>query len=185
MELLIEWPGAEKLIADLQAIPETDFYPLMERWTGILIEGNRRGVLSGVDGYNQPMPPLFYRDGKGKRTRNRRVPNFGTTKNPASYGNLTTAEYQELTGPRLAPRREQSRVITNLMPRIDHPDPFTWVAIAAWDRVVSDDGTPFLPYHFDGEGQAQYDLRPVRPEDVQFCANALEAFAIQQFFASI
>lgn len=194
LTLTVEWPGLTALVADLQALRDVDLFPVAEQCEQFIIEGNRRGVLAGLDGHNQPMPPLRYRAGAGKKTRNRRVPDFGTNlfqetgHGPFSAGlhdNLTTAEYQELTGPRLAPRRDQSRIIKNLLTRIDHPDDDTWEAIGAWAEVVSVRGVKFLPFHFDGIGQARYDLRPIRDEDMQFCRNALEAFANQDFFRSI
>lgn len=191
----VEWTGLDRLVSDLQALENLDLFPVAEQCEQIIVEGNRRGVLSGVDGEDRPMPALRYRNGAGKKTRNRRVPNFGTTLADATgrgvfasglHDNLTFAEYRELTGPRLAPRREQSRVIKNLFTRVDRPDDSTWVAVGAWLEVVGVDGTTeILPPHFDGVGQARYDLRPIRDADMQFCRNALETFANQNFFASI
>src|SRR5262252_4562742 len=115
MPVGVEWAGYPALQDGLQALAAFDATLLMNRWEEILTEGNRRGVLSGIDGYDRPMPPLKYRTGAGKRTANRRVPLYGTTKfgttghGPYATGlhdNLTTAQYQELSGPRLAPRRE-------------------------------------------------------------------------------
>ena len=203
MELRIDWPGYATLDEGLRAIESLDAEPLMQRWCDILVEGNRRGVLSGVDGNDQPMPDLKYRTGAGKKTKNRRVgakpAGFGETLHETTgfgpyrsglHDNLTTEEYQELTGPRLAPRLEQSRVIKNLHTEIRHePGTTTWQAVAAWGDVVSTDGFPFLPVHFDGlkAGRGggftmpRYDLRPVRQKDLQFCGNALKAFINELF----
>lgn len=194
LTLTVEWPGLTALVADLQALRNVDLFPVAEQCEQIIVEGNRRGVLAGLDGNNHPMPHLKYRGGAGKKTRNRRVPDYGTNlfqetgHGPLATGlhdNLSLAEYQKLTGPRLAPRREQSRIIKNLLTRIDHPTDDEWEAIGAWVEVVDVEGRPFLRDHFDGIGQARYDLRPIRDEDMQFCRNALEAFANQDFFRSI
>jgi hypothetical protein len=193
-----EWQGFSSFDATLFGLENYDPIPLLETWEDIIVEGNRRGVLAGVDGNNQPMPPLKYRNGAGKKTRNRQVPHFGrsyldTPANPniafrphaAGFDlNLTSAQYQELTGPRLAPRRDQSRVITHLRTAINHDSSSgTWEVIGAWEDVVSVKGVLFLPFHFDGEGfNPRYDLRPVRPEDLQFARNQLEAHARSVFF---
>lgn len=183
----VEWPDWSRTDEALDALAEFDASDLMERWADILVEGNRRGVLSGQDGNGDPMPPLKYRDGRAKKTPNRRAGDFGTTRyettgaGPYATGlhdNLTRAQYEQLTGPRLAPRREKSRVIKNLHAELrSNPAAGEWEAVAAWAEVVSVEGAPFLPYHFDGSGRLpKYDLRPVRPEDVRLALNALEAF---------
>lgn len=186
----IDWPNWIDTDAAFTRMTTFDATPLMRQWEGIIVEGNRRGVLSGLDGFNQPMPPLKYRGGKGKPTRNRRAPNFGKRKHePTAIGyddNLTTWQYQRYTGPRLAPRRELSRVISNLETSVmSDPSSGVWAAIGAWRYVVSSKGKKFLPYHFaENRGKAtfpRYDLRPVRPQDVQFALNALEAFVKKLF----
>ena len=195
-----EWDTFGAFTDGLNALANLDATPLMERWEEIIVEGNRRGVLSGVDGYNRPEPPLKYRFGIGKRTRNRQRPAYGSPvanpqkadvrafRGPFAAGwddNLLASQYAGLTGPRLAPRGEQSRAIKNLMTRIDYdPSTHTWSVIGAWAEVVSAEGFPFLPVHFEGlkAGRGagftmpKYDLRPVRPEDLQFARNALMAF---------
>ena len=190
----IDWQGYDRLDLALGTLIEFDAAPLMDQWGAILIEGNRRGVLSGVDGNNQPMPPLKYRGGFGIKTRNRRVPDFGTTLfestgiGPYASGlndNLSSAEYRKQVGPRLAPRGQASRAIKNLHQAVEY-DPLskTWYAVCAWFQVVSTDNVPFLPYHFEGTGRLpKYDLRPVRPEDVQFCVNALNAYVKANFLS--
>ena len=197
MPLLLEWPGLPKLVEGLKLMRNLDCTPLMLQWGSILIEGNRRGVLAGLDGNNQPMPALKYRDGHGKPTRNRRVPHYGTSRfetsgaGPYATGlndNLSPAAYRELTGPRLAPRGEASRVIKNLhqMVEICKVSENRWQAVCAWNDVISNSGEPFLIAHFEGlNHEPKYDLRPVRPEDYAFCMNALSAFAKKVFFDSI
>jgi hypothetical protein len=192
----IEWDGYGALQQGLAAVAEVDATDLMEQWCDILVEGNRRGVLSGRDGNDQPMPPLKYRNGAGRKTRNRKAGDFGTSRyestgaGPYATGlndNLSTALYSQLTGPRLAPRGEASRVIKNLMTEVRHdPASGRWEAVAAWHQVVSAKGGPFLPFHFEGEGRnPHYALRPVRPQDYQFALNALRAWLKAQFFARL
>ena len=125
-------PGLNRIMAYLAGIanPEPAMVkPLLEEWTTIIIEGNRRGVLSGLDGNNHPAPPLRYRNGAGLPTRNRMgmarrathdVITFGpNAPNPAiqssvgfspNGGNLTISEYKKLTGPRLAGVRARAGI---------------------------------------------------------------------------
>lgn len=199
IELKVEWPEYSRVDEQLRALEEFDPLPLLERWRDIITEGNRRGVLSGLDGHDQPMPVLKYRDGKAKKTGNRKAGNFGTNRHETTghgpfatglHDNLTSAQYQELTGPRLAPRREASRVIKNLETEIRYQsDTGLWEVVGAWRAVVSADDFPFLPVHFDGlrAGRGagfvmpKYDLRPVRPRDIEFAENELRAFCNQLF----
>lgn len=176
-----EWDGYQNLQVKLAALAAPDPTPLLERWEKIIVEGNRRGVLRGVDGYNRPMPPLKYRNGKGKAARNRTA-NFGINRRAPHGDNLTSTEYARLTGPRLAPRGEKSRVITNLLTQHGREGANTWFASARWFDVVSEDGKPFLPYHFDGTGHMpRYDLRPVRPEDLELAALNAREWVTQLF----
>ena len=192
-----DWQGFRELQTRLSRCVHLDATPLIEQWEAIIVEGNRRGVLSGRDGNDQPMPALKYRNGKGKRTGNRKVPDFGTSKHGSTgfgpyavglHDNLTTGQYMNLTGPRLAPRGERSRSIKNLETETRHdPAKNRWEAVGAWRQVVSVKGVYFLPFHFDpapGSRLPRYDLRPVRPKDFQFCANALRAFVRQLLRAS-
>jgi len=166
------WPGFDALRVRLHGLAEPDASELVEEWERILVEGNRRGVLQGLDGHDRPMPPLKYRTGRGNPNKqNRRGRRFGMGVENR-YDNLTTAQYQQLTGPRLAPRRLQSRAIKNLVtgsgrdPANDHQ----WFAEGRWDQVLSRDGKKFLPFHFEpgpGSRLPKYDLRPVRPQDRQ------------------
>jgi hypothetical protein len=195
----ILWQDFARLDASLGAITDYDALPLVTQWASILVEGNRVGVLAGIDGFGQTMPALKYRDGHGKKTGRRQVPHFGTTSHetprnaaiafrPHAAGfdlGLSSSQYQELTGPRLAPRREQSRAIANLHGLGQIAGDRRWEAVCAWADVVSKTGFPFLQAHFDGDGHLpRYDLRPIRDRDMQFCLNALDRFAYQQFMAN-
>lgn len=173
--------GLDKVVDFHSHLLSADYLPLMDQWTDIMVEGNRRGVLSGVDGNDVPMPKLQYRTGKGKKTANRRRPKFGTNRFDTLVtvigDNLTTSQYQELTGPRLAPRLEASRIIRNLYKEVRYDGLRTWTAVCYWDNVLSASGEPFYRYHFDGQGRnPKYDLRPVRPNDYRLCVNAARAF---------
>ena len=183
-----QFAGYQGLRRKLARLGDPDATPLLERWVETLIEGNRRGVLSGVDGNDQPMPPLKYRQGAGKRTRNRQAGSYGTPVHESTgwglyasglHDTLASSQYRQLTGPRLAPRGDASRAIKNLHGEIRHqPGSRVWEAVGAWYGVVSHEGTPFLPFHFEGQGRnPRYDLRPIRPRDYQFCLNAFRAWA--------
>lgn len=189
MPVDFDWTGLERIRARHDQLIKADYMPLMNQWTDILWEGNRRGVLSGVDGNDVPMPPLKYRTGQGKRTANRRRPKYGSNRFAALLGgagdNLTTAQYQELTGPRLAPRGEQSRSIRNLFKEVRRNGD-EWIALCFWDHVVSKEGVSFFPYHFNGEGHnPRYDLRPIRARDFEFCRNAARAYVKSLILRSI
>jgi hypothetical protein len=184
-EITVDWQGYAQLDERLRAVEQFDPSPVLDQWASILYEGNRRGVLAGLDGHDQPMPELKYRDGKGKATRNRKAGLFGTrtaSKTGAGlfqtglHDNLTRAKYKALTGPRLAPRRDSSRVIKNLEMHWHQLADGHWEVVGEWYQVISQDGVPFLPYHFDGEGRnPKYDLRPVRPKDYEWCKNVMQA----------
>jgi hypothetical protein len=205
---------------------DIDFSPLMQTWEKVVVEDNRKGVLSGLDAFDQPMPPLAYRFGSGSATSARSGTAFGTVvkrfKGFSTYtggkrfkrkpfpgvsvmgvrpnrgkrgpwppggksgdhdrtrailpnNNLSTPAYQQLTGPRLAPRREASRVITNYHTRYGR-DAIGWFAEGEWVDVVSADGVPFLEAHFDGVGVPQYDLRGVRRWGLAEASAAVDAF---------
>lgn len=84
------------------------------------------------------------------------------------HNNLTTEEYKKLTGPRLAPRRDQSRVITNLVMLRHRFERGMWVVTATWRDVLTPKGKQLLPMHFDSRRSSmKYDLRGVRPWGVQ------------------
>ncbi len=161
----------QKTIRRLQGVgrgpDETDLMALGREWQAIMVEDNRKGVLSGTDKDDKPAPPLRYRMGKGRRTAARRA-GFGRAaklkfyRYAGSQNNLTTAEYQKLTGPRLAPRRANSRTITNHATEV-RTSPRGVHVIGTWADVVDKSGRPFLQYHFNGTVRLErYDLRGVR-----------------------
>jgi hypothetical protein len=59
-------------------------------------------------------------------------------------------------------------------------EPGAWVAIGAWEDVVSIEGTPFLPFHFRGEGNLPVrNLAHVRPSAMRRAKEALHDFAVK------
>ena len=144
----------------------------------MIVADNRRGVLAGVDKDDAPMIPCSYRDsgggafGPGVSKGPKRDAAFGPSHKawgPYAAGfdvNLATTQYKRLTGPPLAPRYDESRVIKHL--ETGHgrnPSTNEWFAVGAWADVVSRKGDPFLPYHFEGAGNLpRRDLRGVRAE---------------------
>ncbi len=152
-----------------------------------ITEDNRQGVLQGLDKDGKPMRPTV-RQGGGKKTGIRKklygTPTTGhylgpkerlrglVLKGTAGNGNLTSAEYAKLKGPPLAPRGPRSRSIANLI----YGDYYqtsddVWVARVGWVNVLSKNGTPILPTHFEGKRCGRKlavkmpvrDLRGVRP----------------------
>jgi len=90
---------------------------LMESWERRLEEGNRKGVLAGLDKDGHPAPKPSYRPVNPKKlTLSQRLGQRGNLRrgkyNPGVGAGLTTAEYRRLTGPCLAPRKQFSRSIT-------------------------------------------------------------------------
>lgn len=156
---------------------DQDVKPLLEELERIFVEDNRKGVLEGMDRFDRPMTPLSYRNGTGARTRSRSMSSsaFGTLDRLAArapntlllgkhrrYNNLSTPEYQKLTGPRLAPRRTGSRVITNYRTEHGRASSTAWKVTAGWKGIVNEKGEPFLMGHFLGLGMPRYDLRGLR-----------------------
>lgn len=160
-----------------------ELQPLGYELEKVVVEDNRRGVLAGLDKDGNPLAPTTYRGSLAGKARARAAgKGFGTVNTPAfkgfdggagpilANGNLTAAEYKRLDGPPLAPRRERSRVITNLRTRHQW-DGQTLQVQGAWLDVVSAKGVPFLAAHFEGLATGRgrrtklpiRDLRGVRP----------------------
>ncbi len=111
----------------------------------------------------------------GQNPNKRRGDYFG--RGPAMSGfnnNLRSSEYRKLDGPPLAPRRQFSRVITNLYTGSgrDPGNANKWFAVGAWREVVSIKGVHFLPFLFE-----MRDLRGVRPEGQSKMVESLHAWA--------
>lgn len=178
MSFASDLTGLDRLVKRAQKLERPDATPLMVTWQQIIIKDNRDGVLKGTDKDGKPLAPVTYRpvrvakltlaqrNTSNARLRTGRISGFG----PAAAGlhnNLTSSEYRKLDGPPLAPRRQFSRVITNLQPGyIEAPaNGLIWSAVCVWREVVSVKGVQFLPFHFEGAGRLPVrDLAGVRPE---------------------
>jgi hypothetical protein len=170
--------------------------PLMKHLERIMVEDNLRGVLAGTDKDGNQAPELTYRPVEkgvkltveqrlGQNPRKKRGDFYGVGKHQSgTHNNLTSAEYRLLDGPRLAPRRQFSRVITNFYATsFQTNNPNVWVGVGGWREVVSPTEYHFLPVHFDGlplgkNGPSKrYDLRGIRPEGMEQFRLALLAWA--------
>jgi len=184
-ERVIEDDNREGVLAgtdkDGHAAPPLRYRPTSRR-IRVAIYGPRGGRLNSVITHvREPLPKLTVAQRLGQHHSKRRGIFAGH--GPAASGlhnNLTSAEYRKLTGPRLAPRRQFSRVITNLLTghgrNVDNPS--VWYAEGAWFEVVNQKGEKFLHCHFDGEGNnPQYDLRGVRPGGVVKLKDSLVRWA--------
>jgi hypothetical protein len=160
----------DQFIGQVNSLADADFEPLMLELELILREDNEQGALAGLDGFGMPLEPVTYRPNpnKVKPTNYTILPN----------NNLTSSWYRTLDGPPLAPRREESRIVTQF--RTGHyREPGAWVAIGAWEDVLSVQGIEFLPFHFRGEGNLPVrDLAHVRPSAMRRAKEALHDFAV-------
>lgn len=173
----------DRLQARFERIANPDARGLMATWIEIIKEDNRRGVLAGLDKDGIPLPGVKYRPigvaqkltkaQRGGLRANARQGRYSPAFVTVSHGNLSSSEYRKLDGPPLAPRRQFSRVITNLKTDYLPPQSSTgggvqWEAFGWWDQVVSSKAVPFLIYHFTGAGNLPVrNLAGVRPEGVQ------------------
>lgn len=171
------WPKHDRLMRRLQSLRTADFRPLFETWLDVIVEDNRAGVLSGLDKDGNRMVPVKYRTGIARPTRFRSGSAMGA--NGGRFARRTPAgiDYRSLTGPPLAPRGANSRVITNLKRRPVRGKAGEWTVACGWDGVISRRGVPFLSYHFHGAGRLpRRDLRGVRPQGVRRCVAYLKAY---------
>lgn len=143
--------------------------PLISAWANVLVEDNRRGVLAGLDGNDQPVTRTSYRysftqAGYDKPTYVKSVFNVqsnatwrvnisGTTQSrgykPGPAANLSSRDYRRQSGPPLAPRGSASRIISNYL--VELVDTGNTLGVEGfWQDVVSRRGVSFLPFHFSG-----------------------------------
>jgi hypothetical protein len=163
----------DQLIGQLGSLEEIDFEPLMLDLRAILERDNVEGAMAGLDGWGEPLEPVTYRPKPNKV----KPTNFRVLVN----NNLSRSSYRELDGPPLAPRREQSRIVTNFRTAHLRDDAqHAWVAISGWEDVLSLDGVPFLGAHFHGEGNLPVrNLAHVRPSAWARAKEALHDFAVK------
>lgn len=148
-------------------LSDVDFTPLMLEWRTILEEDNREARLAGEDGWGIPLAPVMYRPNPSKN------PNYSILAND----NLTSSWYRELSGPPLAPRGTESRSIKNFKTAHLHLGN-QWQALGAWEDVLTVDGRPLLPMHFQGGGYLPIrNLAHVRPKAMVRVRDALTRFA--------
>jgi|GEM_PF-2485970 hypothetical protein len=190
MPLSVDLTGLDRLIRRFRTLGNLDASPLMRSWERIIEADNRKGVLAGTDRNDNPMVAVTYRpkpvpsyykkilgfDPSKLSARQRNMARAGgkrgefSGRGPGAAGlnnNLTSSEYRYLAGPPLAPRRQFSRVITNLYTGSGRYQflPHAWIAFGAWREVVNTKGREFLHYHFEGAGRLpRRDLCGVRPE---------------------
>lgn len=189
------WDGYALFIKQLDGLANLDYAPLMEDWRDLIIEDNRAKVLSGQDKNGNPAPGLKYRTGIAVKTKFRprenplngrtggRLGHFGDTRGRfkgkdvargpkvLANNNLTAAAYKELTGPYGAPRRESSRIISNLKPLEITKVGNTWISECVWANVLDPKGRPFLQYMFK-----RYPIDGVRPVGREKARAMMRAF---------
>jgi hypothetical protein len=183
---VVDTTGLDRLRARFEELAHLDPTPVLIRIGALMDDDNRKGVLAGTDGANQPLAPVTYRPvsaktgkptkkgialtvaqrlgqspGKG-RGRSSRIGSGTEHVN----NNLTTAEYRLLGGPPLAPRKQFSRVITNYTQKPVQVSDTVWEVVGSWVNVLSRKGVPFLTFHFNGVGQKRRDLRGIRPSGI-------------------
>lgn len=181
--------GNTPLIRRLNQVRRTNAAPLMVSWMKILDDGNRRGILAGLDGKGVPLTPVKYRPvGPKKHQIKARKRGRGAFQGIGA-SMPTSEEYRRMTGPPLAPRGVNSRVITNFAVDYAQLRINVWQVTYWWHDVVSKRGVPFLGFHFRGAtgGGRRHnvtlpvrDLRGVRPDDQAKIQRALQAWMEEQ-----
>ena len=180
----LEWTYFDRLAAHLRKLADPEPTPLMKAWEKIITEDNRLGVLAGLDKHGLPMRPVTYRPARSKSRGAAPGPRglfTGLGPQASSINNnLTSAEYRHLSGPPLATRGSNSRVIANLSTRHGRaPSGYlhAWVAEGSWPGVVSVRGIPFLAAHFHGINLPTRDLTGVRPRGREQAVSALRLWS--------
>ena len=181
MNPTLDLTGLGRMQERLRKLGDPDATTLMVSWMKTVDDGNRRGVLAGIDARGVAMAPVKYRPVGAPLRPDRKRGGFGGF-GPGARGlhnNLTSAEYKRLTGPPLAPRGLGSRVITNFMTDYAKLRVGYWQTTSWWQDVVSTRGVSFLRFHFDGAAHLpRRDLRGIRPDDVKKCAASARAWMI-------
>jgi hypothetical protein len=159
---------------------------LLESWERLVEEGNRKGLLAGLDAQGHPAPPLKYRPKGGVRklTVEQRLGQHPRKGRGKYYGGksagLSSTDYRHLDGPRDAPRKQFSRVITNAA--MTHGrvqgERHIWFVQLAWVDIVSKKGYHFLPVLCTGNKTIPpYEIRGIRPPDVTKMREALQSWS--------
>ena len=196
----VDTTGLDRLRTRFERLANPNPVLLMETWSDIMDDDNRRGILHGTDGNGNPMVQVSYRPvnakgekmkrgarltveqrlGQAPRTKRGRLATFGSIAEGLN-NNLSSSSYRKLDGPPLAPRRQFSRVITNYHTRYGEIRQNVWEVVGAWIDVISRKGVPFLRYHFTGAGRLVIrDLRGIRPEGIAKARKSARAWMIDQ-----
>jgi hypothetical protein len=187
----VEWDGFDNTFRILTAWESFEFVfvePLLDSWSDIMVEDRRICTIEGKDKDGQALTPTKYRKSTTKPARSRpKNRGFGELAGRLDFGgfgpfsvglnnNLSTEEYEQLTGPPLAPRGLGSRIWTNYNVRQSQLDDVTFAVDGEWHDVVDEDGREFLPDHFLGLGVPVRDLRGVSPAGMEKVNRATIAF---------
>lgn len=184
MGIRLNYEISGRLQSMLHAIENPDFSDLMDQIRIAMDEDHVRGVIAGKDKDGNPLVPVKYRTGRpGKLKRKSTIRNWRTQGSLTSPNDsLTTSEYRKLTGPPLAPRGLDSRVVRNF----ETAAGFTgkeWFVESFLTNVLNRKGEPFMHYHFDGSGRLPVrDLRGIRPEGRERIKKLLALEIRRQFF---
>lgn len=173
--------GLDRIIRKLSVVVDLKqkeaVAPLLADFYAVIVEDNRRGVMMGIDKDDKPAPPLKYRNAAKIQSGARSMKSgmFGIQEgarykgmapragNMLANNNLKTWQYRKMTGPRQAPRRDSSRIITNLRLRNSRFENGAWVVEAYWAEYVTPKGQPILKWTFNGTKRMKaYPLNGVR-----------------------
>jgi hypothetical protein len=192
MASTVDTSGLDRVRTRFDRIANPNPIPLMITWGRIIDEDNRKGVLAGTDHTGALMRPVSYRPvgkpgvkltvaqrlGQAPRAKRGRYAAFGSIET-GLHNNLKSSAYKLLDGPALAPRKQFSRVITNLLTRFGKLSNGIWECVGYWNDVVSEKGVPFLHWHFTGTTKLpQRDLRGLRPDGVEKARKSMRAWMI-------
>jgi hypothetical protein len=143
---------------------DPDFTYLTRRIQAIMQEDHTRAILGGLDKDGTPFASVTYRGGTILPVK--RGDKSGKGIGPAlqnEFGNLSSSQYRRLTGPPLAPRGRNSRIIANYATEAGKSGN-QWFVQSFLDDIVSRKGVPFMQYHFTGAGRNPIrDDRGIRP----------------------
>jgi len=192
---LVEWPDfdrAKARVAGLGTLTEADLEPLFIGWERDLFEAHRKNVFSAIQPDGTPTPPVTYRTGISKPTKARRGGKYGAKlDDPGQFGgfkgfgpfqsglhnNLSEAEYHGLTGPPLAPRGDDSRIITNFRTDFRAINAGQWEVVAWLEDIVDFRGSPFMTRdHFNGGSGKVRDYRGLSAWGLDRIRNRLRDF---------
>lgn len=127
-----------------------DLAPIMPTLEEIMWKDNEEGLMRGTDAMGRPL---------------------------ARLAQSTLANPHRGPGGPLVPRGRLSRFIANYVVGSFRRGDGRWAMIGAWQNLVSDKGTPFASFHFEGRGRLPVrDLRGVRRPGKEKIRNALVDF---------